>query len=88
MRSSTGMAFGTGGVLAIVAIVIGLTINMPTAQRLSALMAEIQGRGAPPTPEQTAAMRALQGRLGNALRFVAVLLVLATSAMAVARYLP
>jgi hypothetical protein len=87
MRSSTGMAFGTGGVLAIIAIVIGLTINMPTAKRLGALMAAVQAGGGPPTPDQVAAMRALQGHLGNALRAVSVLLILATSAMAVARYL-
>jgi uncharacterized membrane protein len=87
MRSPTGMTFATGGVLAIIAILIGLTVNRPTADRLGALMAEIQARGGPPTPEQAASMRALQGRLGSALRFVAGLLILATSAMAMARYL-
>lgn len=88
MRSSTGMVFGTGGVLALTALVIGLTVNAPTAKRLGELMAAIQARGGPPSPEQAAAMRALQSRLGNALRAVTLLLVLATAAMAVARYVP
>lgn len=87
MQSNTAMGFGTGAVLAILALLIGLTINRPTAARMAALMGEIQARGGPPTPEQAATMKALQTKLGNALRVAAVLLVLATIAMAVARYL-
>ena len=86
MQSPPGMVFGVGAVLAIVAIVIGLTVNAPTAKRLGMVMAAAQGSGGPPSPEQTAEMRALQARLGNALRAVAVLLFLATAAMAIARY--
>ena len=87
MRSVTGMAFGTGGLLAIVALVIGLTVNSPTARRLGALAASIQAQGAPPSPEQSAQMGQMQARLGTAGRIVMVLLVLATAAMATARYL-
>jgi hypothetical protein len=87
MSSVTGMAFGTGGLLAIVALVIGMTVNSPTARRLGALAAGVQAQGAPPSPEQSAQMRQLQARLGTAGRIVMVLLVLATAAMAVARYL-
>ena len=87
MGSVTGMTFGTGGLLAIVALVIGLTVNSPTAKRLGALTASIQAQGAPPSPEQSAQVRQLQARLGMAGRIVMVLLVLATAAMATARYL-
>jgi len=86
MRSPTGMTFSTGAALAIIALLIGITVNRPTADRLGALMATIQAGGGPPSPEQTASMKALQARLGAALRVVAILLVLATAAMAVARY--
>jgi uncharacterized membrane protein len=86
MGSPTGMVFGTGAVFAILAIVIGLTVNMPTAKRLGELMASIQASGSPPSPEQRGALQALQARLGSAIRAVATLLVLATAAMAVARY--
>ena len=85
MSSVPGMTFGTGGLLAIVALVIGLTVNAPTAKRLGALAAAAQG--APPSPEQSAQMQQLQARLGAAARIVMVLLVLATAAMATARYL-
>ena len=86
MRSATGMTFGTGGVLALIAILIGITVNRPTADRLGELMAAIQSGGGPPSPEQTASMHALQARLRTALRIVAVILLLATAAMALARY--
>jgi len=87
MSSVPGMAFGTGGLLAIVALVIGLVVNAPTAKRLGALAAAVQTQGAPPSPEQSAQMQQLQARLGAAGRIVMVLLVLATAAMATARYL-
>ena len=86
MASPTARVFGAGGLFAILAIVIGVTVNMPTAMRLSALMASIQASGGPPSPEQRAMQQALQARLGVAVRVVAALLVLATAAMAVARY--
>jgi hypothetical protein len=87
MSSVPGMTFGTGGLLAIVALVIGLMVNAPTAKRLGALAAAVQTQGVPPSPEQSAQMQQLQARLGAAGRMVALLLVLATAAMATARYL-
>ena len=86
MASSTARVFGAGGVLAVIAILIGVTINIPTAKRLGTLMASIQASGGPPSPEQRGLQQALQARLGTAARVVAALLVLATAAMAVARY--
>lgn len=87
MRTPTGMTFGTGGLLAIIAVVIGLTVNAPTAKRLGELMAQVHGQGGPPTPAQAAEMNRLQTRIGIALQVVALLTVLATLAMAVARYM-
>lgn len=86
MKTGTGMTFGTGGLLAIIALGIGMSVNAPTAKRLGALSAAIQSKGGPPSPEQAAEMQRLQGRLGGALRAVSVLLVLSTVAMALARY--
>jgi uncharacterized membrane protein len=87
MRTGTGMTFGTGGLLAILALVIGVTVNRPTAERMGALGASIQAKGGPPSPEQSAEMQRLMNRLGTALRMISVLLVLATAAMALARYI-
>ncbi len=86
MGTLTGMILGGGGLAAIVAIVIGLTINAPTAKRLGALAARVQAQGTPPTPDQAAEAQRLQHRLGSALRAVSALLVLATAAMALGRY--
>ena len=88
MKTGTGMTFGTGGLFAIAALVVGLTVNRPIATQLGALGGAIQAKGGPPSPEQAAEMQRLQTRLGTALRIVATLLVLATAAMALARYVP
>jgi len=86
MATATGMTFGTGGLLAIIAIGIGMSVNSPTAKQIGALAGAIQAKGGPPSPDQAAEMQRLQNRLGKALQVVSILLVLATAAMALARY--
>lgn len=86
MASPTGIFFGIGGLLAITALVIGVSVNAPTAQRLAAVSGKIQAQGGPPTAEQEAEVKRLQKRLGVVLPLVTALLILATVAMAVARY--
>ncbi len=86
MASPTGRVFGAGAGFALLGLIVGITVNRPTSNRIGALAAAIHASSGPPTAEQTAAIRALQARLGNATRIVAVLLVLATVAMALARY--
>jgi hypothetical protein len=87
MRSVTGMTFGFGAVMAIAAVVVGLMVNAPTANRIGALGGAIMAGGGKPSPEQAAEMKQLQSRLGGALKAVTALLMLATAAMATARYL-
>jgi hypothetical protein len=86
LASGTGTTFGLGAVLAIATLVLGSTVNAPTAKRIAALGDAIRAGGGPPSPEQTAQMLQLQARLANALRGAAVLLLLAATAMSVARY--
>jgi uncharacterized membrane protein len=88
MRSGPGIVFGLGAVLGIAGGGVGMAINSPTGRRLTALTAAIEARGRPPTPEELAEMQRLQNRMRGASRLVAVLLVLATAAMAIARYVP
>ena len=87
MHSGPGMTFGIGAVFAILAMVIGMAVAGPTAKRAGALAGTIAKAGRP-TPEQQAEMRRLQARMGKAGALGAVLLVCATIAMAVARYIP
>lgn len=88
MRTGAGMTFGAGAVLAIVGAVVGVFVNIPTATRVTGLGASIQATGRPPTAEQAASMAMLQTRLARASYAAATLLILATAAMAVARYIP
>ena len=88
MHSGTGATFGIGAVFALVAMIVGMAVASPTAKRAAALAGTIHGAGRPPSPEQMAEMQRLQARMGKASALGAVLLVLATAAMAVARYIP
>jgi hypothetical protein len=88
MRSGTGMTFGIGGVLAILGFVIGMAVNAPASKRLAAIGSAAGARGGPPNAEEQAEIRRLQGRMSAASKIVTVLLVLATGAMAIARYVP
>ena len=87
MQSGTGMTFSIGGALAILAFLVGMAVNMPTSKRLAALGSAAAARGGPPTPEEGAELQRLQGRMATANQIVMVLLLLATAAMAVARYI-
>jgi len=84
--SMPGRVFGVGALLSLIALVIGFAVNLPTVKKINALSIAIQGQGTPASAEQQAQMKALQSRLLTAIRVVAVLLLLATAAMAIARY--
>ena len=88
MRSGAGRTFSIGAALAILAFVIGLAVNGPTAARLGAIGVAVAAHGGPPTAEESAEMQRLQARMGVASQVVTLLLVLTTGAMAVARYVP
>ena len=87
LASGPGRTFGLGGALAIAAAVLGMAVNSPTAKRLGAVAGRIQASGRPPSPEDAAEVQRLQGRLATASLFVMGLVVLATTAMALARYM-
>lgn len=88
LGSGPGRVFGLGGVLALLATILGMAVNAPTARRLGELSARLQGAGRAPTGEEQATLAALQARLGKASAAAAGLLLLATVMMAVARYVP
>jgi hypothetical protein len=88
VSSPSGLALGFGGVLAVVAFLIGIGIMRPAALRAAALAQ--QAATAPEGQErsaQLAIVQQLRGRSVTAGRVVATLLALATALMAVARYL-
>ena len=86
MASGPAKVYGVGALFALAAWFMGMTMNAPLAKRLGALGARIAASGAPPTASEKAEMSAMQWRLGGLSMIAATLLILATVAMAVARY--
>jgi uncharacterized membrane protein len=87
-RSRTGMAYGIGGILAIVALGIGVGILRPTMMRIGRNVGQAAQATDPAQREALMApLPALRSRSASAGRAVAVLLALATALMAIARYL-
>jgi uncharacterized membrane protein len=80
-----GIAFGIGGLAAILGAFAGAMISGAAGRRLGAVGQSV-GAG-PPTPEQQAEMGKLQARLALGTRLAAGLLAVAAGAMAIARYL-
>jgi uncharacterized membrane protein len=81
-----GIAYGLGGLAAVLGAVVGMVLGGASARRMAAIGQRITEAGRP-TPEQQAEMERLQGRMVLGSRLTAGLLLLAASAMAVARYL-
>lgn len=81
-----GMMLGIGGILAFIGGMIGFVVNAPTAKRLGALAERMQSAGRAPLPEEMQQMQGMQDKLFGATRLAALLLLLATMAMASARY--
>jgi len=79
-RSHAAMAYGAGGVLAVIGLGMGLGILRPTMRR-AGMMAQQAN------PQQAAELQGLQRRGAKTGQIIAVLLVLAAACMAVARYL-
>jgi hypothetical protein len=75
-------------VAGILAAIVGMAFATPAGRRMAALGAEIKASGAPPKAEQVAELQALQGRIARASMAVAALIVIAITAMSVARYVP
>jgi hypothetical protein len=87
-QSASGRTYLLGAVSALAAALIGGGINIPTAIRLGALAAELRASSGAANPAQSDQLNRLSRRLAVGTRAAAVLLIVATSAMAIARYVP
>ena len=85
--STFGKAFTVGALAALAALAIGVFGTRPNVARLLALGRQVAESGGPPTPEVATEMAATQGRLKTFARVSLGLLLVATLAMATARYL-
>jgi hypothetical protein len=82
-----GLGFTVGGLAGIAAFALGVVVMRPTTEQMAALGKEMQTAGGPPTPVQISQMRMLQDKLHQGGLWGAILLVVAVTAMSVARYL-
>jgi uncharacterized membrane protein len=87
MGSTLGMAFSTGGLLAIVAFIIGIAVTRPAAARIW----ELSGQVPQATSEEV--RNSLMAEIGKnrartviSARIIVVLLFMAVALMAIARY--
>jgi len=87
MSSGTGIAYSLGSLTTIATALVGYFVNAPTAKKFGQLAAQAQSAGTPPSGTALAEMQRLQLRLYRATQLGALLLVIAASSMAVARYL-
>lgn len=87
MGSHTGMAFGIGGVIATLAFLVGLMVARPAMTKAAEVGQQLATASEADRPSLLAMMQRHRNRGAFAGRIVAILVLLALSAMAVARYL-
>lgn len=85
--SAPGLAITLGALAAIAAVSLGASVVRPSMLAAGAIGQEVAASGGPPTPEQSARIQALQGKVRSAGNVIVPLLVFAVAAMAAARYL-
>jgi uncharacterized membrane protein len=66
-----GVVLTLGAIVGLGALVLGLFVQKPTAERLGALAGQIAAAGKPPTPEQAAEMEALRTKLAKIAKLTA-----------------
>lgn len=86
-KTPAAMALNVGATTAILAIIIGITVSRPAADRMGKLAAEVQTAGGKPTDQQAAEIAKVRGKLIGSARLNAVLVAITVLLMAVARYL-
>jgi uncharacterized membrane protein len=88
LKTGPGITYCFGSIAAFLAAAIGFGINVPTANRMGALAAVVNARPSGVTAEEGKTLEQLASRVAQGTRAVAWLLIVATVAMAIARYVP
>ncbi len=87
LETPVGLAFGSGGLAALLAFVVGIGLGRPVMMRSMKLAESLPAASPADRPSIMAEMQRLRGRAATVNRVVMALLLIALSAMAVARYL-
>jgi len=86
LKTPTGLAFGIGGLLALLAFLFGIILGRPVMIRMAKLGESLPSASPADRPGISAEMQRLRGRSATLNRVVMALLLVALTAMAVARY--
>jgi len=84
--TAPGIAYGVGGLAAILGAIVGMGVSGAAARRMAAIGQRAAEAGRP-SPEQQAEIQGLQRRMMLGARIAAGLIAVAVVAMATARYL-
>lgn len=85
-QSNFGIAITIGSVASIAALIIGIGLNRPRANRMAKISAAVAASGAPPSPEQMQEIGKLKSQLEKGVNIMAWHLLVAVVLMATARY--
>ena len=88
MATGPGITYCAGAFATLLAAIIGFGINIPTANRMGRLAVMVHARPEGATSTETQTLNRLAVRISRGTRAVALLLLVATASMAVARYVP
>jgi predicted lysophospholipase L1 biosynthesis ABC-type transport system permease subunit len=86
LSTKNGQVLTTGGILAIIAFLIGMTVNRPATVKIAKIGKAVATAGGPPTPAQLAELGMLRKRLSSASKIVAFLLIFVIVGMSIFRY--
>ena len=86
-RSTPGMTYGVGGLAGIVGLIVGIVMIGRPIGEMGRIGAAIGKSGGPPSSEQAQRMATLRTRMASGNNITWGLLLVAVTAMAVARYL-
>ena len=85
-HSSYARVLTAGSGLAIIAFIIGFTVNRPTGTRMTKIGDAVARTAAPATNDQAKELLMLQNRMIRASNIIAILLTLAVISMSICRY--
>jgi hypothetical protein len=85
--TSHGITISIGGTFAIIAYIMGLTINLPSVRKMGQIGAAIASTGGIPSQEQAQQMQSLRKKIYTATSVMALFLLVAVIGMAIFRYI-
>jgi uncharacterized membrane protein len=86
LSTKNGKVLTTGGIIAIIAFLMGMTVNRPATVKIAKIGKAVANKGGPPTPAQLEELAMLGKRLSTASRIIAFLLIFAIVGMSIFRY--